>query len=227
MMFGYRENFCRFMRTKCCGNTMRFFCFGVIITFFSCNSTHSDSRAFQFYSDTTSIHGISAHQWHQKFTNAINLPDITKGVDSFELRLWCDLVITDLKTVTILRYTDSSWKLTETRYWVNTPNEWAKQPELIIDSLTTKRVIPKLPFFQAIDSIESYRLDTAITQRKIPNFEDRTADGMSYTIEIATKNSYRVIYYNNPFSYSDPNDTQITKFLKFMGKNLNAFVISK
>jgi hypothetical protein len=127
--------------------------------------------------------------------------------------------------VTILKYTDSSWKLSETRYWRRLADDWGKHFELTIDSSTAKRIIPKLSFEQVIDSIKAFRLDTVITQHDIHNFRDKVADGMLYTIEVSTKNSYRRLSYSNPSHYNDPYDKQISSFLTFMQKNLEAFVL--
>ena len=152
----------------------------------------------------------------------MNLSRIDNGVDSFELRLWFNAVMTDLRTVTILKYTNSTWSLNETQYWYRLLNDWGKHSEFNIDSSVTKRLLPQLTFLQSIDSIKTFRLDTIITQYSIPNFRNNVADGIFYTIEISTKDYYRRISYSNPKYYSDPYDKQISRFLDFMNRNFKA-----
>src|SRR2546421_8363128 len=98
-------------------NTMRAFYSIFLIIFLACNYNRADNHNFKIFSDTSVRFGFSDHEWHQKLTDAFNLPRIDNGVDSFELRLWSLMAMTDLETITILRFKDSTWRLTETRYW--------------------------------------------------------------------------------------------------------------
>jgi hypothetical protein len=177
------------------------------------------------YSDTTKILGVSYNQWHQTLTDAINLSHIDKGVDSFELRLWCDAAMTNISIVTILKYTDSTWRLNQTRYWTKAIGKLGESRRFSFDSSETKKVIPDLAFEQIFDSLQCFRLDTLPTQLDIPNFRDKVADGMTYIIEVSTKKYYRQLSYSNPFYYDDPYNKQASNFLKFMAQHLNAFVI--
>jgi len=156
--------------------------------------------------------------------DALNLPRIDKGVDSFELRLWCSLAMTNLTTITILRYSDSTWRLTETTYWREPPSDWSKPSTLIIDSSVTRVIAPDLSITAILDSLKGFRLDTFMTQKKIPGFRNMVGDGMSYKIEIATKGFYNLTSYDNPSHYRDGYNSHITQFLNFMKNNLGAFV---
>jgi hypothetical protein len=198
----------------------------LLLTLTCCNERPSvKENNFKTYSDTTLIYGVSKHEWHQKLTDAFNLPRIDQGVDSFEMRLWCSLSMTDIRTITILRYSDSTWKLTETRYWVQNMRNWNKNSKYILDSLITKNIIPGSAFSTIINSIQKFELNTLPTQDKIPGFHNGVSDGMNYQIEIATKNYYHRLSYANPFHYQDKHNKKISNFLMFCKTNLKAFIM--
>ncbi|HEY5771489.1 MAG TPA: hypothetical protein VIS75_02625, partial [Chitinophagaceae bacterium] len=146
----------------------------------------------------------------------LNLPQINLGVDSFELRIWHGLALAEPRSLVILSYTDSSWHLTGTNYWISYENKYPKEGILILDSFVTKKLIVPLPFSDIIDSIETFRLGTFPSQHEVPGFQDNVADGMFYTIELATSKYYKAINYNNPKFYSDPYNQKITRFLSFL-----------
>lgn len=73
----------------------------------------------------------------------MNLTPITKGVDSFELRLWIGSIIVEHDLI-IMKYGNSSWKTNKIRYYKNKDgsihfNEVKINPELpiaiLVDSL--------------------------------------------------------------------------------------------
>jgi hypothetical protein len=149
----------------------------------------------------------------------LNLARINLGVDSFEFRVWHGSVLLTPKQLVILKYNDSSWQLTETDYWLHYQNNYPKRDIIVLDSCFTKQLMVQMPLSQIIDSIEYFRLDTFPSQDEIPGFKNNVADGMSFTIELATSKYYKAISYNNPKFYTDPYNKKITNFLLFL-KNI-------
>ena len=164
---------------------------------YSCASRNdSTSKVFKsFISDSLRF------SYHQNLAGALNLPRINHGVDSFELRLYSSLVLTNLEILTCLRFIDSTWYLTETRYWKDFIANYPKPDIITVDSAITKKINPAIDYSIIIDSINFFDLKNMPDQT--PQQRDRTADGMVYTIEIATKNSYRIISYHNPSNFQD------------------------
>jgi hypothetical protein len=194
----------------------------IIILTGSCDSgSSSNSKSFKsFISDSLTF------ERHQNLTNALNLSQINQGVDSFELRLWSSLAPTDLAILTILKFIDSAWHLTETQYWISYTNKYPAPDLFILDSSTTKKQGHKVEFSALIDSIESFNLQNIPDQNKIPDFRDGTADGMYYTLEVATKTKYKIFSYHNPARYQDSTNRKVTDILVFLQRNLNAFVMN-
>ena len=202
--------------------TMRYFSLILLIVLFgSCNLKNSNLKSGfnSIISDTANF------KWTQNKTTILNLSQINKGVDSFELRLWCSMAITDLKFVTILKFSNSNWQLTETRYWIDNINRYPNDDLMILDSSFTKKLVPRISFADIIDSINYFCLGVIPTQNKISGFIDRTADGISYTLEVASKNCYKILSYNNPKYYMDDNHKRINSVLKFFQRNLGLFVL--
>ena len=133
--------------------------------------------------------------------------------------------MTNIATITILKFQDSVWQLTETSYWEQPVTSWNEKTKFQIDSLVTRKIVPNISFNAIMDSIEKFRLDTIPTQRKIPGFRNQVGDGMQYVIEISTKHYYERLAYDNPFHYRDDYDKQVSGFLKFAATNLKAFVM--
>jgi hypothetical protein len=140
---------------------------------------------------------LSDSSWTNKLAVALNLPIIDHGVDSFELRLWSSLTMTDLQTLTILRFSDGIWHCTESRYWIDAIDEWGRNQSLIADSVLTRKITPRSPIKTIIDSLDHYEIFKIPSQQEIPNFVDRTADGISYTLELAGPNRYYKVSYRN------------------------------
>jgi hypothetical protein len=186
---------------------------------FACNSNeHSKQSQFQMLSDTSRYLGVSDHELHQRLTDALLLPRLDHGVDSFELRVWKEMAIVDLNFVTIVSFKNSSWHLSETTYWKQFTDDIRN---FKIDSLETRWFTPKISNQAIVDSVTSFRLDTIPTQWQTPNFRNRTADGSTYVIEIATKRFYKRLSYSNPKIYQEVNHQKIMAFLNFCSRNFN------
>ena len=192
----------------------------LILLFSSCKSENvTEERKFrQIISDSLNYKQAKIN------TTLLNLSDIDKGSDSIEIRLWSILAMTDLRFLTDLKYSDSTWGLTETTFWdaFSSDNSNAKLTEL--DSSVTKRKRPSIDFEKIIDSINYFQIQTLPSQHEIPNFVNRAADGVSYTLEISTKDYYKIVSYDNPNVYNDSSHRKFLKLLKFFNTNLGAFV---
>ena len=147
---------------------------------------------------------------------ALNLTEISKGVDSFELRIWHGMAIASPKRLMILKYQDSSWYLTNSDNWFD--YEWidGSPKRVLLDSSFTKSL--KVPFniSSLVDSIYRFRLDTFPSQNEIRGFRDNVADGMFYQIELATSQYYKAVSYGNPNRYGDNYNRHITRLITML-----------
>ena len=158
-------------------------------------------------SDSLLVQGLAER------ASALNFPQINQGVDSFELRIWHGITIAKPNQLTILKYQDSSWHLTLTDYWIS--HNWinGSLENVIFDSSFSQSLQVPMSISTIVDSINQFRLNTFPSQKEIPNFRHRVADGMFYEIEIATPHYYKALNYNNPRRYNDFFNRRITAFL--------------
>ena len=94
-------------------------------------------------------------------------------------------------------------------------------------TLKTTWFTPWLPYNAILDSIMNYRIDTIPTQWLTPNFEDRTADGTTYIIELSTKHFYKCLTYRNPKYYQEISHQKINAFVIFLFKQFRGVVLLK
>lgn len=152
----------------------------------------------------------------------LNLYSLENGVDSFEMRVYSDAAfhggIVDLYLIKKVK--DS---LQKCLYYFS--------PQLIINPDGSKSKFENTYSlmtnftFENSDStfiklINKFQIDTFPTQTLIPNKDGGCFDGILYTIEIATKNSYRILRYHNPDCY--PNSMTNKNFDLF----INTFLAS-
>lgn len=146
-------------------------------------------------------------------TKEFNLPEIYKGVDSFELRIWVSsMIIPDFAT--ILRYSDSQWVAHEYIYYENGN---------ILDSL----IIKKINLSDSIGNVVTYLSDSAVlklpSQHAIPGFVDNVADGQTCTIEISTKTFYKALHYHCPEHFSDSYNKKFMGIVTFLNSYLHFY----
>jgi len=186
------------------------FIFVTILLLASCNTRNVSNHEKLF--DNLSSDSLLALKLHEQSV-ALNLPQINQGVDSFELRIWHGITIATPNQLIILKYQESAWRLSLTNYWISHEWEGGRPKNVVFDSSFSQSLQVSSSISRLVDSINEFRLDTFPSQKEIPNFRDRVADGMFYDIEIATPHYYKAISYNNPQRYDDPLNRRITTFL--------------
>jgi len=112
----------------------------------------------------------------------------------------------------ILKYDDSSWQTQKIRYY--------ESEDGVLHSKNEKIVKPNIDFPLLIDSLRAMQLDKLISQKQIPNFIDNVADGVTYDLEIATKDNYKLLTYHCPeyFGKSEVNNKKFVDFIKLMDR---------
>jgi hypothetical protein len=138
----------------------------------------------------------------------LNLQQIYKGVDSFELRIW-NFGMWSPKEVVVLRYFNNMWT---TCNYVYQENGFGMADSI---QIRCKRTNPEI----AAKIQRAFTQDSLLTlpsQTAIPNFKDNTADGDTYFIEIATKKFYKTLGYHNPQKFNDPYNRQFVRLIQFL-----------
>ena len=186
-----------------------------LISFAACNSK-TDSPSITSFKNLTSD-SLLQERISTK-VKALNISDISKGVDSFEFRIWYGLSIATPKQLVTMKYQDSTWTLTKTDYWLDYKWVNGRPVKALLDSSFTisRQLNFDVPKF--VDSILQFRIDTFPSQYDIPNFQDRVADGMFYEFELATSHFYKAVVYFNPQKYQDVYDRKIANLIQMLRK---------
>ena len=205
----------------------------LILLFCSCDETSiSSASKFQKLLPDTSTTRYDYYNAALNLNNELNLYRINNGVDSFEFRLWFGGMI-DPSSLYIIKCVDSTWFATVIDYWQRVPERGEKgymnqkYPyqglHTIVDSSYTYRIVPSIPFPNILDTLKHYQLKAIPSQKDIPDFVDRVADGFSYSIELSTKDYYKLISYHSPNLQNDNfgYNAKMTKFLKFLERTFN------
>lgn len=194
-----------------------FFLF-LIFLLTNCKQEKVSVSKFEFYppfSDST-VNKNNFIEWRIRNARLFNLPILFSGVnDSIVIRFWPWEAFEFWSNMFEFRLDSNGWK--GYHYCSYTfPNQNGRifhvyGHENLGDSVfVVKQFIPKCGWDKFYDSLIFFQLRNLPTQALIKNFKYRgIMDGDGVEFEIATKNSYRWIGYNNPSSYSNKECQQI------------------
>jgi hypothetical protein len=145
----------------------------------------------------------------------LNLPEIERGVDSFELRIWVTGMSLPNKLI-VLKFSQNKWNAFNYAYFSHSDTG--------LDSMSVHSIaIPR-----EIDKITPYLKQRAIldlpSQMAIPNFRDEIVDGQTCTVEIATRTFYKALQYHCPEHYSsEPNNVKFMELINFLNVHFNFY----
>jgi hypothetical protein len=136
----------------------------------------------------------------------LDLLELNKAVDSFNLRVWQTSMISP-QTAVDFAFNNKKWSATIVDFYNGSE---------IVDSFKTRDCSSKItPIL--IDQLTSYDFISIPSQDDIPNFQDKMADGVTYTIEISTKRFYKLLIYHCPNKYAnEPNNKRILELIHLL-----------
>jgi hypothetical protein len=182
----------------------------------SCKSPEIDvSGAFKTYVTDTSASDEYSNAFKLSISQSarFNLPEIHKGVDSFELRIWVTGMIRPSRLV-ILRFQDSNWYCQKYEYFT-TDSE--------IDSFKVESVMVPSEVKTIVDSLHAEQILRLPSQKAIAGFVDKIADGQTCRIEVATKSYFQSLLYHCPEHYDEYNNNKFMELVNFLNKFLNFY----
>jgi len=194
---------------RCMQCTMRaLLLFSIIAHLFSC-TTPLNRNIDDFKMLTTDTTDLEFAKYRG---GMLNLQQIQTGVDSFEFRIWNFGVPNEL---VILRLLNSKWITCHYSYQINAKN--------IVDSQTVlcRQINPQM----ALNIVNYLTQDSILkmpSQYSIKNFKDTSIyeGGCTYSLEIATKDFYKTLLYNNPHVHADAYNKSFVRLIKFLETNL-------
>lgn len=183
----------------------------VIIFLLSCNSADTANK-----SEPTKVTIVDSFKLaRQKALSdqalKLNLKQLDKGVDSFEMRIWVGSMFVEHDLI-VLKYSDTSWRTQKIRYF--------KSEDGLMHFKNEKIVKPIISLQLLVDSLRLMQIDKLISQEQIPNFVDNVGDGVTYNLEIATKGNYKLLTYHCPehFSKTEINNKRFLDLILLVDK---------
>ena len=183
--------------------------FSIIIYILSC--TTNDAKEHHGFKTLTTDGQVDDIEFGKYRSSMLNLKQINKGVDSFELRIWN---FGSPNELVILRCLNGAWITCNYYYQINGKN--------IVDSQTVlcHQINAKI----AISIVNHLTKDDVLklpSQYAIPNFKDTSIyeGGCTYFLEIATQNFYKTLLYNNPHVHTDSYHKQFLELIRFLENN--------
>lgn len=160
-----------------------------VIYLLSCNSneTANNYNPIKVYVEDTFM--LARKKAFAETASQLNLTPIDKGVDSFEIRIWVSSIFIE-KDLLVLKYSDNTWQHQKIRFY--------RRPDDVVYSKQEKIKRPEISLELLVDSIRRIQFDKLLPQNEIPGFVDNVADGVWYSVEIATKGSYKQLTYHCP-----------------------------
>lgn len=167
-----------------------------LIVFCSCSTKNNHSReSFKILlPDTGKTHKVYTTFEHLRLLDEqMGLHNISNGVDSFEIRLWIVSMIKPNRMVIIKK---SNQVITSQDF----SYDYSSDNNL---SFKAGKIIKNNSYQTLIDSLSNYNFESLLSQDEIDNFVDSVADGVTYTMEIATGKYYKLLTYHCPERYAN------------------------
>ncbi|MBC7389838.1 MAG: hypothetical protein H7329_11540 [Opitutaceae bacterium] len=182
-----------------------------ILFFISCKQIDNSKPAGSFvrYLNRSTWDSIYIDNYLRPAQSYLNLREIENGVDSFEVRMFIGQAFSSIDQLYLIKATKDSL---EKKHYYFEP-QFPNNPNGSIADAKKQFALMHNFFFKKTDTaflnlFQKSHIDTLPTQRLIPNLKGGCTDGASYIVEIATKNSYRLIIYFNPDCYPDSKQNQ-------------------
>jgi hypothetical protein len=177
----------------------------LILTITSCNSALSDQNS-SILNEGGVIRQIPRDKRTESYRslksdveNKLGLYALENGFDSLEIRIWLGYAGTDKEQLIIIKNDSKQWlssiHLLTYVYIINRDSLTARS-----DSINNK--VPKIGFARLIDSLNYWKVSSLPDMSDVPNYQT-SIDGSAITVEIATKKSYRIYTYQNPYFQQD------------------------
>jgi hypothetical protein len=130
----------------------------------------------------------------------LSLQSLETGFDSLQIRMWYDYSQVAQRDLLIISRTNSSW----TAVVYNLTVDWDSFTDTEkIKTKKYKNVTPKNGWDNLVRKLAELKITTLPNMDDIPGLEDGWRDGISYNVEVATKQMYRFYGYHLPHKFQD------------------------
>lgn len=209
---------------------MRFTLLLVMIISFCCNVRKEADHQNNFESYPQISDSLSGELFVKQSGKLFNLPALSGGVDSLEIRIWPMDVFDLRRQIFIFKIDTAGWH--GYHYFSYTLPVIDQDGKTMIFSdnkkvgdsvFLVKEIFPVCGWEKFSDSVNFFSIKTLPTQSLIKDFKyNPIRDGGGISIEIATRKSYRFILYDNPGVYSYEECKKIIGFKKMLERQLGS-----
>jgi hypothetical protein len=201
-----------------------------LLLLLSCKGPSKPSVHFDFYPPLpdTSENKRRFFKQLEKENAFFNLATLTQGVDSFELRVHFLSSFDDSKNMLVFKCSKNQWRGFHYFLYPVSLKDVDGHDSTFIDikkfgdsTFVAKTIIPKCGWEKFSDSIAFYQLANLPTESLIKNFKrHQVLDGGGVEFEIATKSSYRYLFYWTPDVYEYAECKKVIGFLEMLARQL-------
>lgn len=150
---------------------------------------------------------IIFYEIKNRAVDELNLKKLESGVDSFELRLWTKVEVTNGGQVLIIKKVNENWTCLDYSY-LESQQDFQVGQNVIdyltsfnIDSFCVKKKQPKTDWATFLKEIEKEKIYDLPSQSEISGWENKVSDGNTYYVEFANKDKYKFYWFNCPDIY--------------------------
>ena len=166
--------------------------------------------------------------------NALSLPQINKGVDSFEFRFWLPQKSLDTINILTIKYAENRWISIVTKFLAVLPDHeyrrddttnYFRQPT--IKFATTSNIIPNIDINLIVDTLAYFDLQNSPSNMEIEKGQALSSGDTRYILEFSDKNNYRVLHYLSATRNSGATafDKTFEQFLSFIKRHYKIDIV--
>lgn len=202
----------------------------VLLFLLSCQGPTKSSIRFDFYPPfpDTSENKNRFLKEDAKVNALFNLTTLTQGFDSFELRIRFVSSFYDSQNLLVFKCSKNQWQGFHYFSYPVSLKDFDGHDSTFIDIkkfgdsiFLAKTIIPKCGWEKFSDSITFYQISNLPTESLIKNFKKHPVlDGSGVEFEIATKKSFRYLFYWTPDVYDYAECKKVVGFLEMLARQL-------
>ena len=130
----------------------------------------------------------------------LKLESLESGFDSLQIRIWYEYSLVYDRDLIIIKRTDGIWSA---KHYEMELNPDSTDNPTTFKTVKVKDVSPESGWPDFINKILELGITTLPNMDAIPGLDDSWLDGVTFNIEIATKNQYRFYGYHVPYQFAD------------------------
>lgn len=141
----------------------------------------------------------NVYKFIMQMANKLNIEKLDNGFDSIQIRIWCSYSFKDTSQMLVLKKVNNNW--VSNIYTIFFKSDTSQFET--IDTLISKQsnLIPKSGWKIFTDNLFDLKIKDLPDMDSLPGNEFDIIEGNVFSVEVATKNKYRLYTYVNPYEF--------------------------